>query len=282
MLRRLVRENIEIDVDLQPAVRPILADPVQMEQVILNLTVNACDAMPDGGRLRIATRDSGSRDGIVLSVTDNGLGIDADTRARLFEPFFTTKEPGQGTGLGLSIVQDFVADARGRIAVDSEPGQGTTFTLCFPPSNPTQTSPSEVADDRALSGAGETILLVEDDAPLRMLAGRILRTAGYHVVEAADGEDALKQSGSHSGPIDLLVTDVIMPKLGGVELASRLNSSHPDMRVIYMSGYSEAAIARHTARALDACWIGKPFSPREFLSEVQLRLQAPRSSTVMA
>jgi CheY-like chemotaxis protein/two-component sensor histidine kinase len=282
MLRRLVRENIEIEVDLQAAMRPIMADPVQMEQVILNLTVNACDAMPDGGILRIATRDSGAPDGVMLSVSDNGLGIDADTRARLFEPFFTTKEPGKGTGLGLAIVQDFVSDARGRIAVDSEPGRGTTFTLCFPPANATTTLPLELPDNRPLAGRGETILLVEDDEPLRTLAGRILRTAGYHVVEAADGEDALKQSCAHSGPIDLLVTDVIMPKLGGIELATRLNLSHPDMRVIYMSGYAETAMKRHATATLGARWIGKPFSPREFLSEVQGRLQTSRTLPLMA
>ena len=282
MLRRLVRENIEIQIDLQEHMRPILTDPVQMEQVILNLAVNACDAMPEGGILRIATRDSGSEDGITLSVSDNGLGIDADTHARLFEPFFTTKEPGKGTGLGLALVNEVVHDASGSIEVNSEPGCGTTFTLRFPPSTCTETSESEAAYGHAIAGCGETILLVEDDEPLRLLAGRILRTAGYHVVEAADGEEALRQSCQHSGPIDLLVTDVIMPKLGGVELATRLTDMRPEMRVIYMSGYSEAAIKRQAQVTLDACWLGKPFSPHEFLSEVQVRLQAARAPSLMA
>jgi two-component system, cell cycle sensor histidine kinase and response regulator CckA len=282
LLRRLVREDIAIEIDLQDNVRSILADQVRMEQVVLNLTVNACDAMPEGGTVRITTRDAGSPGGVMFSVSDNGSGIDAETREQLFEPFFTTKEPGKGTGLGLAIVHDFVNDAGGSIAVDSAPGQGTTFTLCFPPASPRQVAPSENSDSCAIAGCGETILLVEDDGPLRMLAGRILRTAGYHVVEAADGEEALEQSRDHFGPIDLLVTDVIMPKLGGVELAARLNLSHPDMRVIYMSGYSEATMKRRTAMARDACWIGKPFSPHEFLSEIQIRLQTPRASTVMA
>jgi two-component system, cell cycle sensor histidine kinase and response regulator CckA len=282
MLRRLVREDIAIEIDLQEHVRSILADPVQMEQVILNLTVNACDAMPEGGTVRITTRDAGSPDGVTFSVSDNGTGIDADTREQLFEPFFTTKEAGKGTGLGLAIVHDFVNDAGGSIAVESAPGQGTTFSLCFPPARPREAAPSENSDSCAIPGRGETILLVEDDEPLRTLAGRILRTAGYQVVEAADGEEALKHSREHSGPIDLLVTDVVMPKLGGVELATRLNLSHPDMRVVYMSGYSEATMKRRTAMAGDARWIGKPFSPHEFLSEIQIRLQTPRASTVMA
>ena len=281
MLRRLVRENVEITIDLQEHVRPILVDPVQMEQVILNLTVNACDAMPDGGVLRIATRDSESEDGVTFSVSDNGLGIDAATQARLFEPFFTTKEPGKGTGLGLALVNDFVTDARGSIVVDSEPGRGTTFTLRFPPSNAAETSDTDAACRRAVEGRGETILLVEDDEPLRMLAGRILRAAGYAVIDAADGEEALTQADRHPEPIHLLVTDVIMPKLGGVELATRLKLMRPDMRVIYMSGYSEAAIKRQAKVALDACWLGKPFSPHEFLSQVQGRLQTPRTTTVM-
>lgn len=275
MLRRLVRENIEIRFELSETARPIVVDPVQMEQVILNLTVNACDAMPTGGTLTIAT-SSGCPDGAVcLVVSDTGCGIDESMRSRLFEPFFTTKESGKGTGLGLALVRDVVSSVMGTIDVESEPGVGTTFTLRFPASLEPVPAEADAPATACMPSSGETILLVEDDQPLRQMASRILRSAGYDVIEAANGEDALQRSADHPGYIDLLITDVIMPKLGGVELAGLLSEHRPDMRVIYMSGYSENTIKRQEKVALGSHWLGKPFSPHEFLSEVQNRLQTP-------
>ena len=277
MLRRLVREDVQIKLVLQDDIRPVTVDPTQIEQVIINLTVNACDAMPNGGTLTIATSDARSSSGVELAVSDTGCGIDESTRARMFEPFFTTKEPGQGTGLGLSVVHDIVQEALGTISVESERGHGSTFSLRVPAS--AAPLPCAAAPATAFAvGEGETVLLVEDEEPLRLLTARILRGAGYRVLEAVDGEDAVHRSQQYDGSVDLLVTDVVMPKVGGVELARHLARDRPAMRVIYMSGYSRTSIARQDDLADGAAWLSKPFSPYEFLSEVRASLKSTRSA----
>jgi PAS domain S-box-containing protein len=267
MLRRLIGENLEFAVVPAPELGPVKADPSQLEQVILNLAVNARDAMPQGGTLTIETanveldetytrRHPGANAGrfVMLAVSDTGHGMDAAIKARIFEPFFTTKDPGKGTGLGLATVFGIVKQSGGSIGVYSEPGHGTTFKVYLP-------RVDEAIDQTATGAAptlargSETILLVEDDDEVRALA-------------PAPAE-ALQLAGSHSGPIHLLVTDVVLPQLSGRGLAERLAPEHRDLRVLYMSGYTDDAIVRHGMLEEGTAFLQKPFTPFTLLWKVR-------------
>jgi two-component system cell cycle sensor histidine kinase/response regulator CckA len=257
MLDRLIEKNIALRVVPGPQLWPVKADAGQMEQLIMNLAVNARDAMPQGGQLVIETRNveiSGAhprlRDGVqpgryvMLIVRDTGVGMDSETQAHMFEPFFTTKEPGKGTGLGLPIVYGVVKQTGGWTHVDSKPGQGTTFEIYLPWAEETETKgpASEAGLQSGLAAApkgSETILLVEDESGIRELAGEFLRRQGYMVLHAMDGNEALRIAGGHEDLIHLLVTDMAMPNLGGKELASRLRKVRPQIKVLFMSGYPD-------------------------------------------
>jgi CheY-like chemotaxis protein len=287
MLQRLLGETINLVTITAPDLGGVTADPGQMEQMILNLCVNARDAMPDGGRLTLRTanvdldeaaaaRLSDARPGpyVMLEVADTGIGMDAETRSHLFEPFFTTKEQGKGTGLGLSTVYGTVRQSGGHISVASEPGRGSTFTVYLPrvaaaapvpapapPPAPAGPAPRSPAEAVLTPGRGETILLVEDAQRVRAVVREILEMSGYVVLEARHGAEALEISNRHPGAIHLLVTDVVMPQMSGRELAQRLATLRPDLKVLYMSGYTDDAIVRHGVLAAGIAFLSKPFTP---------------------
>ncbi|MDX2192979.1 MAG: PAS domain-containing protein [Gemmatimonadales bacterium] len=285
MLRRLIGEDVELEVALAPDAGSVRADPGQLEQVLVNLVVNARDAMPEGGRIAIATaRDARDRewDGVppgewsAIAVSDTGVGMDAETRARIFEPFFTTKELDKGTGLGLSTVHGIVTQAGGHVLVESAPGAGATFRVLLPPA-------AEVAADAAHGQAAapaldgtETILLVEDDPGIRHLAAEVLRARGYTILEAPTGVEAVHRAEAHPGPLHLLLTDVVMPELSGRQVAERVTALRPEVRVLYMSGYTDDAVLRHGIQAQEVALLPKPFTLRELLRAVRERLDAPR------
>ncbi len=274
MLRRLIGEDIELVTDYAPDPCRVEADPGQMEQVVMNLAVNARDAMPKGGKLIFETANveldedyfrGHEMEGeagpyVMLAVTDSGTGMDEETRAHIFEPFFTTKEMGRGTGLGLSTVYGIVKQNKGHIWVYSEPGKGTTFKAYLPKAGtdaePAKTSPSR---SRSLEGA-ETILVVEDDEPLRKMTERMLKGYGYRILTARDGEEALQIAGTHGDPLHLMLTDVIMPGMNGHTLAEQMKSRIPELKVVYMSGYTHNAIARRGVLEKDVDLIQKPFT----------------------
>ena len=278
MLRRVIGEDIELVFDLDASPGSIRADPGQIEQVMLNLAVNARDAMVDGGTLRIETADvaPGSLDDpsmpeqayVMVCVSDTGAGMEDAVRERIFEPFFTTKEIGKGTGLGLSTVYGIVKQSGGSISVSSEPGKGTTFSLYFP-----RVDASPGAADRtgmtAAPHGTETILLVEDELVLRGLARRILSGAGYHVLEAASGPAALEVLQAHDGPLHLVLTDVVMPGMNGRELADRLKALRRDLKVLYTSGHTDDAIFRHGVLDDPRRFLGKPYRPAELKAKVR-------------
>jgi PAS domain S-box-containing protein len=267
MLRRLIGEDIELTSRLDPALWRVKMDRAQIDQLLLNLAINARDAMPEGGSLMVEARNvtvpsSPGRTGefVRLSVTDTGCGIDEATKARLFEPFFTTKGTGRGTGMGLAVVYGIVQQAGGHIEVESEPGKGSTFRIFLPRSlerEPVAQPPSESA---AVATGRETVLLVEDEDAVRRLATEILTQHGYTVLEAKDGPDALRLCKGHGGPIDLLVTDVVMPRMSGLRLADRLQPLRPQMKILFMSGYPDAALAEHGAPPGEMPLIQKPFA----------------------
>jgi CheY-like chemotaxis protein len=273
MLQRVIGEDIELAVALDATSSYVRADPGQLEQVLLNLAVNARDAMPRGGKLTVETRKvqldegytrwhAGAAPGsyVLLSVSDTGCGITPEVRERLFEPFFTTKGPGKGTGLGLATVHGVVTQSGGRIEVYSEPGQGASFKVYLPQAGDLMPAAGLKAGAGPVVKTGETLLLVEDDASVRHLTGDILRSAGYAVLEAGDGGEALRVSERERGPINLLVTDVVMPTLGGRQLAEQLRALHPETRVLYLSGYTDDAVVRHGVLEAEADFLHKPFS----------------------
>ena len=286
MLRRLIGEDIELIVQSAPELGHVRADPGQMEQVVLNLALNARDAMPRGGRLIIETANVeldeeyarghlGGSAGphVMLAVTDTGVGMDAVTRARIFEPFFTTKEKGKGTGLGLATVYGIVRQSGGSIWVYSEPGAGTIFKVYFPRSFDVAT-PAVGALQRAEADGTETVLVVEDDDAVRTLARRGLEGYGYRVIEARNPGEAVAVSERHVGSIHLLVTDVVMPGQYGPELAQALRRERPELRVLYMSGYTDNAIAHQGLLEAGSAFLEKPFTPGNLAAKVRATLDA--------
>jgi len=292
MLRRLIGEDIALITELEPRLKKVVADPNQMEQVILNLVLNARDAMPDGGELRIVTAnrplqeedraravlDVPAGEYSLLSVRDTGTGMDPETKTRLFEPFFTTKPKDKGTGLGLSTVYGAVKQAGGTLIVTSGPGRGSDFSIFLPEAPKGSLKPgSDVPRGLSLraSGGTETILLVEDEDAVRRLARDVLEAAGYTVLEAPGGEQALELAERFKDrAIHLLLTDVVMGGISGRELAERLKAKRPGTRVLFMSGYTEDAIIRHGVYTAQAAFIGKPFSPVALTAKVREVLDA--------
>jgi two-component system cell cycle sensor histidine kinase/response regulator CckA len=287
MLQRLIGEDVELVI--VPGSGPCLvkADAAQLEQVLMNLAVNARDAMPKGGKLTIAADPLYLNSGytakyaevrpvpyIQLSVSDTGVGMDPATRARIFEPFFTTKEPGKGTGLGLATVYSIVKQSGGHIEVFSEMGKGTRFTIYLPQVPGQDHAPQPAAVRPELPDGRETLLLVEDEDGVRSLARYILQRAGYTVLEAANGEEALRVAAHSPWPIDLLVTDVVMPRMGGCDLAGMLQPKHPGMRVLFMSGYTDDAIVRQGILAQDMPFLHKPFTMNALAHKIREVLDA--------
>jgi signal transduction histidine kinase len=268
LLRPLLGEHVELRQELSARPCLVKADAGQLEQAIVNLAVNARDAMPGGGLLtvRTATESVAPPAGaapaggwVLLEVSDTGVGMDAPTRAHLFEPFFTTKEPGKGTGLGLTTVQGIVASSGGRIEVDSEPGRGATFRIYLPRAAEAP-QPAKAPVAPAPPRGSETVLLLEDEEAVRQLVQQSLTRQGYRVLAAADGEEALRLSAEHAGPIHLLLTDVVMPRLSGGEVARRVLQARPGIRVLYISGYTDHALQPHTLFPADAATLAKPFT----------------------
>lgn len=270
MLRRLIAENIALDIALEPALGNIEADPGQIEQVIMNLVLNARDALAQGGEIQIRTERAyldkayaqehpGVNPGfyIKLTVADTGIGMDAETLAHIFEPFFSTKGGEQGTGLGLATVYGIVKQSGGFVEVSSQPGQGTVFSLYFPRVQRAIMRPEIATCLKGLQG-NETILLAEDEKILREVICRSLQSYGFKVLEAADGREALEIAEDYQEPIHLLLTDVVMPHLGGAELAARLTELRPEIKVLYMSGHLESALTRHGLLEKTAPFIQKP------------------------
>jgi CheY-like chemotaxis protein/two-component sensor histidine kinase len=272
VLRRTVGAAIDVHtvVPADPCV--VMADPGQLEQVLLNLAVNARDAMASGGSLTVkVSRDGPSANGrVLLSVSDTGVGMDATTRERAFEPFFTTKGEGSGTGLGLSIVYGIVTRAGGSIEVDSRPGEGTRFEIAIPEASDVTAEHGE--SHVVPTGGNETVLVAEDDPAVRSLAVRALRRYGYAVLSAMDGVQALDVASNHAGPIHLFVTDVLMPRMGGPEAAERLKRARPGTPVLFISGYT----AGHDFDAVDARMVAKPFTVEELALAVRSALDASR------
>jgi PAS domain S-box-containing protein len=283
MLRRLIGEDIALHCVLDACSPTIFADRGQIEQVAMNLSLNARDAMPHGGRLIIATRDleidaaraaqlPGVTPGphVAMIMSDTGHGMDEATVRRIFEPFFTTKGPGKGTGLGLAMVYGTVRQSGGFVEVESAPGKGSTFTVVLPRevghiSRPESPPRHHTNAPRAV----ETVLLVEDEASIRQLCRQVLVEQGYQVIDAGSGPDALARAAAHEGDIDILVTDVVMPHMSGRTLADRMRESRPGIKVLYVSGYTDDAIVRHGVSEDAVSFLAKPFSPSTLLKRVR-------------
>jgi PAS domain S-box-containing protein len=266
LLNRTLSERIALRITVGPGLVPVLADRPQLEQVLVNLAVNARDAMPDGGTLAIAV--GGVQGGVRITVVDEGVGMPDDVRDRAFEPFFTTKDPGQGTGLGLATVHGIVTDSGGTVDIESAPGRGTVVTIflpgCSEPVLPAEL-PAEPAD---LTASAASVLVVEDQEPVRRQACRILEAHGYEVTDAGGAEEAL----AHWRPVDVLVTDVVMPGMTGQELAQIALERNPDLRVVYMSGHTEDVLVRNGARARNLSFLQKPFTRATLLRAVEQAL----------
>jgi two-component system cell cycle sensor histidine kinase/response regulator CckA len=292
MLQRLIGEDIQLLTVLDPELWPVKVDPGQIEQVIMNLAVNARDAMPGGGKLTIETanvvldedyarRHVSVKPGpcVMLAVTDNGCGMDQETQSHLFEPFFTTKKTGEGTGLGLSTVYGIIKQSGGNIWAYSELRQGTTFKIYLPRVEEAVKTYKPKVAPTASPGGSETILLVEDEEAVRTIVSKILQNKGYTVLEAHHGPEALEICQAHEGPIHLMVTDVIMPHMSGRELAERLTISRPEVRVLFMSGYPDNAIVHHGVLGAGTAFLQKPFTLNALEGKVRELLDAlPQSS----
>jgi PAS domain S-box-containing protein len=281
MLRRLIGEDIVLVTRLEGDLWLVHADPGQIEQLVMNLAVNARDAMPDGGHLTIETgnveRDAGSC--VMLAITDTGVGMTAEIRAHLFEPFFTTKERGKGTGLGLSTVYGIVKQSGGDISVHAEPGKGASFKIFLPRYVVGQAEQAHVKPTAPTAPRGtETILLVEDDPSLRALAERILCSYGYTVLVASTGQRALTLVEAFTGQIHLVTTDVVMPEMSGTALVERLVSIIPDIRVLFMSGYTDDEVVRRGIFDRRAAFLQKPFTPDQLALKVREVLDRDQSA----
>jgi signal transduction histidine kinase/ActR/RegA family two-component response regulator len=288
MLRRLIGEDVEMITSLKPGVGKINADPGQIEQVLINLIVNARDAMKDGGKITIETANveldpaysdmhitvtPGSY--VMLAVSDTGIGMDAETKSHIFEPFFTTKEVGKGTGLGLSMIYGIVKQSGGNIWVYSEPGKGTTFKIYLPRVQAVSTETISLSKhtDVARALSTETILLVEDEEMVRKLASDILRDKGYQVLVAKTGEEAVRICKEYGGPIHLMLTDVVMPEMNGRKLAENVSEIQQNMKVVYMSGYTDDSIIHHGVLAPGTNFIEKPFTSETLTSKIRQVLE---------
>ncbi len=287
MLRRLIGEDIEFNTILDRNLGSIKADPGQIEQVIMNLAVNARDAMPNGGRLVIETSNVELDESyaqqrievepgpyVVLAITDTGVGMDKETQARVFEPFFTTKEQGKGTGLGLATIYGIVKQSGGHIAVYSEPGQGTTFRVYLPRVGQ-YPLPDKKKNVESHLGGTESILVVEDEEAVRKLVCDVLSRSGYKIVSASNGEDALLLVEKHNGPLDLVLTDMVMPKMGGRDLVQRLTEIRPGIKSVYMSGYTTETVVSNGTLEAETNYLQKPFSPEDVLQIVRKALDTP-------
>jgi CheY-like chemotaxis protein len=282
MLRRVIGEDVLLRTVLAPDIRTTRGDAGQLEHVLMNLAVNARDAMPSGGTLTITTANLDVGDGgsgpwpelaagryVTLAVGDTGTGMSREVQERIFEPFFTTKPVGLGTGLGLSTVYGIVTQSGGAIFVQSAPGAGSSFTICLPAYVANAEPGTTSLPPRPVHGGAETVLLVEDELLVRQLTHEILRRSGYHVLEAADGADALRLLRDHADRIDLLLTDVVMPGMSGYELVERARPLRPDMRILFVSGYSEEAITRQRQLATDVELLAKPFTPGVLTAKIR-------------
>ena len=295
MLRRLIGEDIRLTIAPAADLRRIKTDPGQIEQVIMNLVVNARDAMPQGGNLTLETsnvvldqayaaRHVGVRPGayVMLAVSDTGCGMDKEAMAHIFEPFFTTKAPGKGTGLGLSTVYGIIKQSGGNVWAYSEPGRGTTFKIYLPQVEGVVDRPPRDGPRTGIPRGSETILLAEDQKELRELIRQMLEMNGYTVIAASDGLEAIEICKRHEAPIHLMLSDVVMPQMGGRELAQRLATVRPDMKVLYMSGYTSNAIVHHGILDPGTLFIQKPFTPDSLARKVREVLDADGQAQVEA
>ena len=287
LIRRLIGEDVRLTFIPGDGLWNVRADPTQLDQILMNLAVNARDAMPSGGRLTVETAnvvlegerhamgdEPASGEFVVLAVSDNGEGMDAATQERIFEPFFSTKGPGQGTGLGLATVYGIVSQNHGVVTVYSEPGHGTTFKVYLPAVREAAEGSTARASGALASGSG-TLLLVEDDDLVRELARKVLSDQGYTVLEAEDAEEAILLGRRFSGRVHLLVTDVVMPGLNGRELFERLKVGRPDLKALFMSGYTENVIAHHAVLEEGTHFMPKPFTLDELLGRVRELVEQP-------
>jgi PAS domain S-box-containing protein len=275
LLRPLLGEDVLLSKDLQPRLGTVRADPSQLQQVVMNLAVNARDAMPHGGRLSLATRDAGTH--VLLVVTDTGCGMTEEVKAHLFEPFFTTKGPGHGTGLGLPTVYGIVKQGGGHIEVESQPGAGTSVRVFLPRAEGAPAKEEPAGDGPAPRGS-ETVLLAEDEDGVRALIRQVLRAEGYAVLDARDGAEAIWLAGRHGGGVDLLITDVVMPGLDGRGLAERLGGRYPGLKVLYLSGYTDDAVVRRGVSREEVHFLQKPFSPAALARKVREVLDLPATT----
>ncbi len=288
LLRRLIGEDIELATTLEQHLALINADSGQLEQVIINLAVNARDAMPNGGRLHITTAntdlsqehsdrhlDATPGPYVMLALSDTGMGMTRDVQLRVFEPFFTTKGQGKGTGLGLSTVYGIVKQSGGDLWVYSEPGKGTTFKVYFPRLDGRGVIASSAVESAPVTHGNETILIVEDDAALRSLTARILKESGYTVLLARNGVEALALATGHEGNIDMVATDVVMPLMSGRPLVEKLSESRSDIKVLFMSGYTDDEIMRRGVLDGRTAFLQKPFTPTQFANKVRAVLDHP-------
>jgi CheY-like chemotaxis protein len=280
MLRVLIGEDIELVTSLSDQIGRVQADPGQLEQVVMNLAVNARDAMPGGGKLVIETQpghldeayvaansEASVGDYVLIAVTDNGTGMSKETLAQIFEPFFTTKEQGKGTGLGLATVYGIVKQSRGHISVYSEPGHGTTFKVYLPALDNTVPVALPQKTGAPVRGVG-TVLLVEDERALRSLAVASLKKLGYNVLEAGNGLEALAVAERHPAKIDVVVADIVMPRMGGPEFVEKLREKRDDFAVIFMTGYTEAAVLENARIGSGAVLLNKPFSAEALAAKI--------------
>ena len=286
MLGRVIGEDIQFEAHLDPDLAPIRADPVQLHQVLVNLALNSRDAMPMGGRLLVETSNVGQEELVaqpgadlpagplvMLTVSDTGEGMSAETLKHVFEPFFTTKELGKGTGLGLATVYGIVYQSGGKILVSSTPGKGTTFRVYFQAQKESVEATVETKDDR-VSGGSEAILLVEDEPDLRQIARVFLEDFGYRVLEARDVEEALRIGRNHDDPIDLVLTDLVMPTLSGRQVVEQILPVRPNLKVVYMSGYTDDMLVRHNVLEPRSALLKKPFDKVQLARKIRQVLDA--------